>query len=177
MPHLLRRNVSASGKIAFGVLPKCEGEGNLYSPLNIFRENDQILINIAMEKYSKKRMAIGMAGCLGAFFIQLILGSSYQWGIINVFVTSFYKIRDPSLTLEGNEVIFPLLMICGSITITPGLLLYERFHPILLLMIIEVLQAVFVFASSYVEEFSAFIVLFGVLFGLISGFSFMIPVV
>jgi hypothetical protein len=107
----------------------------------------------------------------------MILGSVYQWGIINVYITSYYKQSDPTLTLESNTIIFPILMTCASITIAPGLYISEKFQPAILLLIFQILQAACVFASSYMHSFSLFIVLFGVLFGLIAGFGFMIPIV
>ena len=33
----------------------------------------------------------GIIGCLGGLFIHLVISSLYQWGTINIYVTSFYK--------------------------------------------------------------------------------------
>jgi hypothetical protein len=52
-----------------------------------------------------------------------VLGSIFQWGIINVYVTSYYKLTDHSLTLEANSIAFPLMMLGISLTITPGIYL------------------------------------------------------
>jgi hypothetical protein len=30
---------------------------------------------------------------------HLVLGSIFQWGIINVYITSYYKLLDPTVTL------------------------------------------------------------------------------
>jgi hypothetical protein len=38
-------------------------------------------------------------------------------------------------------------------------------------------QALCVFVSSFLRNMSAFIVIYGVLFGLVSGFNYMVPVV
>jgi hypothetical protein len=40
------------------------------------------------------KLWIGVIGCFGAMFTHLIVGSLYQWGIINVYVTSYYHLRD-----------------------------------------------------------------------------------
>ena len=38
----------------------------------------------------------GLLGCLGGLFIHLVISSLYQWGTINIYVTSYYKItHDP----------------------------------------------------------------------------------
>ncbi len=48
-----------------------------------------------MSKYN----ILGLLGCLGGLFIHLIVGSPYQWGIINGYITSYFKILSPELTL------------------------------------------------------------------------------
>lgn len=45
------------------------------------------------------------------------------------------------------------------------------------MIIVEILQAVFVFASSFVNHIAPFFILYGILFGLIGGINFMIPIV
>lgn len=45
------------------------------------------------------------------------------------------------------------------------------------MLIVEVLQAVCIFASSFAEQIGVFVALYGVIFGVISGFNFMIPIV
>ncbi len=43
--------------------------------------------------------------------------------------------------------------------------------------VVVLLQALFVFVSSFIRNMAGFIIVYGVLFGLVSGFNFMIPVV
>ena len=62
-------------------------------------------------------------GCLGGLFSHFVIGSVFQWGIINVYVTSYYKLTNTSLTLEANSIAFPLMMLGISLTITPGIIL------------------------------------------------------
>jgi hypothetical protein len=58
-----------------------------------------------MEKKSKEEskegpsLGIGILGCFGGLIIQLVIGSLYQWGIVNIYVTSFYRMSDSSLNL------------------------------------------------------------------------------
>lgn len=44
--------------------------------------------------------AKGVLGCAGGLFIHLIISSLYQWGTINIYITSYYKYtNDDTLTL------------------------------------------------------------------------------
>ncbi len=61
--------------------------------------------------------------CIGGLIFQLITGSLYQWGIINIYVTSYYKTLDPSLTLESNAVAFPIMMFCMGLPMRFGIYL------------------------------------------------------
>jgi hypothetical protein len=70
------------------------------------------------------------------------------------------------------------MMLCLGLTMRFGLLFTEiGIHPTIVLSITVVLQACFVFGSSFVGNMGSFVVLYGVLFGLGSGINFMIPIV
>lgn len=86
--------------------------------------------------------------------------------------------HDSSVTLEGNAIAFPIMMLCIGLTMRFGLYIAENgVHALIIMSCVVLLQAGFVFASSYVPNMGGFIVVYGVLFGLVSGFNFMIPVV
>jgi hypothetical protein len=70
-----------------------------------------------------KRLALGIAGCFGGLFIHLVIGSLYQWGIINIYITSYYRTFDDTATLEGNSITFPVMFLCLGVTMRLGLLL------------------------------------------------------
>jgi hypothetical protein len=42
---------------------------------------------------------LGIIACFGGLLIQILIGSVYQWGIINVYITSYFKISDPAQNL------------------------------------------------------------------------------
>lgn len=86
-------------------------------------------------------------------FIHLIIGAYFQWGFINVYVTSYYKITEPSLTLESNGIVFPLMQLCIAPTMKAGTLLANKFGAFPTLVVIEILIAGVVFASSYLPTF------------------------
>lgn len=58
-----------------------------------------------------------------------------------------------------------------------GLFLSEKTHPLIVLSINAVLSAACIFGASYVDSMGAFVALYGIIFGLISGLNFMIPIV
>ena len=109
--------------------------------------------------------------------MQLVIGSLYQWGIINIYITSYYKLEDPDLNLEDNVIAFPVMMFCIGIMMRLGIFLSDLSHPLLFMSINVILQAACIFISSYVKSMGVFIVFYGVLFGLISGLNFMIPII
>lgn len=73
--------------------------------------------------YLTKRNVVGLAGCLGGMIVHIVLGSYFQWGIINIYVASYYKLTDSTVSLESTAIAFPIIMFVGSFTITPGLVL------------------------------------------------------
>lgn len=109
--------------------------------------------------------------------MHLVIGSLYQWGIINIYVTSYFKILDPSVTLESNAVAFPLMMFCYGLTMRIGIHLAEITHPIIVMSSVTVLFSISVFVSSYMSAIWVFLFFYGILFGLFTGMVFMIPVV
>lgn len=123
------------------------------------------------------RMMFWIVGMIGGLLIQLIIGSFYMWGIVNIYITSYFRTIDSSVSLEGNAIIFPIIMLMIGPTLRLGIYLSEVTHPILVLGINQTLLAFLVFISSYSNSMFLFIVLYGFLFGLLSGVSYMIPLI
>lgn len=69
------------------------------------------------------------------------------------------------------------MMLCIGLTMRVGLYIAEVTHPLAVMTCVVLLQALLIFVSSFVENMGWFIVVYGVLFGLVSGFNFMVPVV
>lgn len=86
-------------------------------------------------------------------FIHLIVGSLYQWGIINIYVTSFYKLSQSDLTLENNGVIFPVMMICMGLTMRPGIMLAEKIGTLWVLVGFTLLSSGLVLITSFMPNF------------------------
>lgn len=109
--------------------------------------------------------------------IHLIIGFLYQWGIINIYITSYYKILDPTVTIENNVIAFPIMMLCIGLTMRLGIMLADLTSPILTIGVSVICQATLIFSSSYVPTIGGFIGLYGVIFGFFSGINFMVPIV
>ncbi len=83
---------------------------------------------------------------------------------------------DDSLTLEQTSIVSPIMTICSGLTIALGLQLSKIFNPLAVLVVAQVLQAVTVFVSSYMMNFWLFVLFYGIMFGLITGIGFMVPI-
>lgn len=101
----------------------------------------------------------------------------YQWGIINIYVTSYFKTIDSGVTLESNAVAFPIMMFCMGLPMRLGIYLAEITHPMFMLIACQVLLSVSVFVSSYMTAMWGFIFFYGILFGILVGLAFMIPII
>lgn len=132
---------------------------------------------VSTETWTRSYIAKGVLACIGGMIIHLVIGSLYQWGIINIYVTSYYKILSPSVTLEANAIAFPLMMFCYGLTMRIGIHLAEISHAIIVLVGVTILFSLSVFISSFMTEIWLFFFFYGILFGLFTGMVFMIPVV
>lgn len=117
-----------------------------------------------------------MLGCLGGLFIHLVIGSLYQWGILSIYFTSYFRGIDNSVNLESTAIGFPLMMVFIGLTMRAGLYLSSLTHPLIVLAAGQVLSALSIFVSSYMTHIWLFFLFYGILFGLIAGLSFMIPI-
>ena len=61
-------------------------------------------------KFSKGVLAV-IGGCL----MHFILGTLYIWGNINIYITSYYRLKGYDINIEFGGWIFPLWTLCQSI--------------------------------------------------------------
>lgn len=113
---------------------------------------------------------------MGGLLIHLVIGSLYQWGIVSIYFTSYYRYLDKSVTLESTAIAFPLMMACIGLTMRVGLYLSNMSHPLIVMTAGQVLCALSIFASSYMTHIWLFFLFYGIIFGIIAGMSFMIPI-
>jgi len=100
----------------------------------------------------KPNLIIGIVGCFGGMFIHLVIGSLYQWGIINVYVTSYYHLKDNSVTLESTAIAFPIMMLCVGLTMKMGLYLAKKTHPLVVMITGQILNSLIIFISSFMPN-------------------------
>ena len=97
----------------------------------------------------------GLLGCVGAFSMHLILGSIYQWGIINVYISSYYSIiTGVTQSLTVNGAVFPAMMFCISFGMRMGNYLSELIGLPALMGCMAIVYAAIVFGASYITNFA-----------------------
>jgi hypothetical protein len=69
------------------------------------------------------------------------------------------------------------MMFCMGLTMRIGLGFAEATHPIFALLINFLLASAAVFVSSYMSTMWGFIAFYGIIFGLVNGMSFVVPMV
>lgn len=69
-----------------------------------------------------------------------------------------------------------MLIACG-LTIALGVKLSKMSHPLIVLVAVQILQAVWMLISSYMTNFWTFLLFYGILFSLTAGTGFMITLV
>lgn len=78
--------------------------------------------------------------------------------------------------MESTGIAFPLMFISIGLTIRLGLYLSEKFHPLIVMGVGQVIQALSIFVSSFMPTFWSFVACYGIMFGIASGNSFMVPI-
>lgn len=54
----------------------------------------------------------GIFSICGGFLIALVIGATYLWGIISLYITSYFRIVDvrvPEITSETTALVFPFM--------------------------------------------------------------------
>ena len=85
--------------------------------------------------------------------IHLVIGSLYQWGLFNPYITSYFIVEygHHDLRTKDMVVIFPLMMFCIGITMNVGLSFGAKYGFCKIMMIAVFLCSLSVFASSYFD--------------------------
>lgn len=114
---------------------------------------------------------------LGGFLLHLVLGAFYLWGALNIYVTSYYRIiDDPTLSLDLTGGIFPVMGLFLNGSMFFGLIIAEKVGFRVSMLAYSILLPVLVFISSYMPNFWLFALFYGVLFGIVAGLTYMLPV-
>ena len=104
------------------------------------------------------------------------MGMIPVWGNINVYVTSYLRRYDDSLTLGTAFLVFPFTILTGSLFMQLGSYLIDKMHPKLQMLIGGFFFALPVFICSYVKSFVLFAILYSIVLGFGFGLIYMLPI-
>ena len=58
----------------------------------------------------------------GSFLIHLCIGASYRWNMLNIYVTSYYKVLDdPYLDATHDSIVAPISLFCMGLGMRLGI--------------------------------------------------------
>ena len=119
----------------------------------------------------------GVISVAGGFIIELVLGSFYLWGAINLYVNSYYFNLDPSNRLSPGFtlVVFPLMSLFSHSASPFGIKLADKIglRPLIFICTIWLFSAVFL--SSFMPNFWYFLIFYAMLFGIPVGLLYLPP--
>ncbi|EGR29136.1 major facilitator superfamily protein, putative [Ichthyophthirius multifiliis] len=120
----------------------------------------------------------GYLTLLGGFTMHLACGALYMWGTLNVYITSYFRlVDDPTLSIETGASIFPVMMCCVATGMPLGVRAVKRFRSARLYCYCAGAAATFcIYISSFVLSFYQFILIYGIMFGIITGTMYYIPI-
>jgi hypothetical protein len=117
------------------------------------------------------------SGLFGAFCLHLIVGSLFRWGIINPYITSFYKITTNHDLQTGKDAIgSPLAMLSIGLTIQLGGKIAKKIGTFSTLLVSVICCSGFIFIASKMPYFFLFVFFHNVAFCLSAGMLFSSPI-
>ena len=112
---------------------------------------------------------------LGGFCLHLYLGCFYLWGNISVYFTSYFHQFDPSLTVETTYCFIPIEQVAHMSFNPVSAYLYKKIGPTACIILGASVGLIGQFASSFVTNFWAFVILYAVVYGVGIGLCYMSP--
>ena len=111
----------------------------------------------------------GILTAIGSCFFYLVLGSTYIWGNINIYVYSYYK----DVSSDQGSIVFPISSVVSNI----GILLSFPLINWLGFRTVQIMTTVFlfgfIFAASFCKSFWTFFICFGIGFGTSTGLVYL----
>lgn len=124
------------------------------------------MIRSIKEKHSSLRQRHGgVMTLLGAICLHLYCGSLYIWGNIDIYIASYLRKFDPTLTVNTTFSIFPVIVITGTFLMPLGEHLARTCHPRFVILLGAGVSLSGIFASSFVTRFEVFVFSYGLCFG------------
>ncbi|EAR99903.1 oxalate/formate antiporter family transporter (macronuclear) [Tetrahymena thermophila SB210] len=109
----------------------------------------------------------------GSIIVHLVLGTIYLWGVITVYITSYFRTKDnPDLTLKQAGVVFPIMMFSVATGIPLGMKLIKKTaRTRIVCFILTTLASACIFIASWQTQFGVFVIFYSLFFGVLDGAS------
>ncbi|CAI2368754.1 unnamed protein product [Moneuplotes crassus] len=127
-----------------------------------------------MNSSDNKHYIRGFICIFGGICIHLFLGCLFLYGNIQVYITSYFHIYDPSINLNKTVIIATIMGVLQGLTVIFGPFVMKRVHPKLILLVAGSIGVGGIFGSTFMTNFTYFAMLFS-LFGLSMGFCYLPP--
>jgi hypothetical protein len=100
----------------------------------------------------------GILSCVGGFFFSLIVGGLQIWGNVTVYITSYLRLYDPSITYGDTFITFPIHSMTLNTTMIMGSYVARRANNRLMVLFSTMVLFIGLFLSSYTSTLFWFIV-------------------
>lgn len=94
-----------------------------------------------------------IAGVLGAFLLSISPGAPLQWGLITPYLTSFYKLTYPHLSLDYSSIVLPVMLLCVCMSFCFGGYFTRKFNSFWVLLGSQVGVATCLYTSTLANTF------------------------
>eukprot|EP01017_Pseudomicrothorax_dubius_P036656 TRINITY_DN5271_c0_g1_i3.p1 TRINITY_DN5271_c0_g1~~TRINITY_DN5271_c0_g1_i3.p1 ORF type:complete len:453 (-),score=100.82 TRINITY_DN5271_c0_g1_i3:498-1856(-) len=123
----------------------------------------------------ESRSIIPILNVLGGFLCSMAYGSSNIWGNISIYVVSWIRKDNPSITLSNSFTLVPVALVFLYCCVVMSIRVGQKLGVGLVSLIGAIVLPLAVFLSSFNNNFFMFAGLYGVLANLAIGINFMIP--
>lgn len=104
-----------------------------------------------------------------------MLGLVPTWGNIVMYVTSYLRIFDPSITMSSTFLVFPMTLSIGALSMQLGSVMLDYVHPKLHLFAGGFIYCTAIALSAYMHDFYLFLFFYAILAGVGYGIIYMLP--
>lgn len=98
------------------------------------------------------------------------------WGTITVYITSYLRSYDDTVTLSLTYIVFPISVTSCAIFMQVGAFMQDRVHPKIQIALGITMFSVPVILCSLVTSFGLFIFLYSIVLGFGYGITYMLPI-
>lgn len=115
----------------------------------------------------------GYACVISGMLSQAVLGIVPVWGNISIYITSYLRLYDPSVTLRTTYVIFPITLLFAASFMQLGSYLNQKINPRIQVALGSLLIFGSIFSCSFIINAYLFIATYSVVIGMSFGIMYM----